>query len=57
MAIGGWMLYDGQLERGGKRVITSGTDRIRYRYKTAENEEMHGDIGAWCSKGNTISVP
>jgi hypothetical protein len=52
-----WMVYDGKLDRGGKHVITSGTERIRYYYKTAENDEMHGNIGAWCCKGNTIRVP
>ncbi len=54
---GGSMLYDGKLERGGKQVITSGTDRIRYGYKTAGNDEMHGNIDAWCYKGNIIRVP
>jgi len=54
---GGFMLYDGKLERGGKQVITSGTDRIRYGYKTAGNDEIHGNIGAWCYKGNIIRVP
>ena len=52
-----WMVYDGKLDRGGKHVITSGTERIRYCYKTAENDEMHGNIGAWCYRGNTIRVP
>ena len=52
-----WMVYDGKLDRGGKHVITSGTERIRYYYKTAENDEMHGNIGAWCYKGNTIRAP
>jgi hypothetical protein len=54
---GAWMTFAGKLERGQKRVITSGTDRIRYSYKTTEHEEMHDDIGAWCYRGNTIRVP
>lgn len=54
---GAWMSFTGKLERGQKRVITSGTDRVRYSYKTTEHDEMHGDIGAWCYKGNTIRVP
>jgi len=54
---GAWMPFAGKLERGQKRVITSGTDRVRYSYKTTEHDEMHGDIGAWCNKGNTIRVP
>ena len=54
---GAFMLYDGKLERGGKQVITSGMDRIRYGYKTVGNDEMHGNIGAWCYKGNIIRVP
>ena len=54
---GAFMLYDGKLERGGKQVITSGTDRIRYGYKNAGNDELHGNIGAWCYKGNIIRVP
>jgi hypothetical protein len=53
----GWIVYDGKLDRGRKHVITSGTERIRYCYKTDENGEMHGNIGAWCYKGNTIKVP
>jgi hypothetical protein len=58
-ANGGWALmrFAGKLERGGKWVLTSGTDRIRYSYKTAENDELHGNVGAWCYKGNTIKVP
>ena len=52
-----WMLYDGKLERGGKQAITSGTERVRYCYKTAENDEMHGNVGVWCYKGKTIKVP
>jgi hypothetical protein len=54
---GAYMLHDGKLERGGKRIITSGTERIRYAYKTAENDEMHDNIGAGCYKGNTVRVP
>jgi hypothetical protein len=53
----GWIVYDGKLGGGRKHVITSGTERIRYCYKTAENDEMHGNIGAWCYKGNIIRVP
>ena len=52
-----WMVYDGKLDRGGKHLITSGTERIRYCFKTSENDEMHGNIGAWCYKGNIIRVP
>jgi len=53
----GWMLYDGKLARGEKKVITSGTDRVRYFFRTGKNEEMHGDVGAWCYRGNMIRVP
>jgi hypothetical protein len=51
------VVYGGKLERGRKQVITSGTDRIRYAYKTTADDKMHGNIGAWCYKGNTIRVP
>jgi hypothetical protein len=53
---GGLLLYDGKLERGGKKVITSGTDRVRYFFKTDGDQDMHGNVVAWCYKGNTISV-
>lgn len=43
--------------QGGKRLIKSGTERIRYCFKTSENDEMHGNIGAWCYKGNIFRVP
>jgi hypothetical protein len=52
-----WMIYDGKLDRGGKHLITSATERIRYGYRTGQNDEMHGNLGAWCYKGNTIRVP
>jgi len=52
----GWM-YVGKFARGEKKVITSGTDRVRYFSSTGKNDEMHGDVGAWCYKGNTIRVP
>ena len=58
---GGRMLYEGRLARGEKKVIRPATDRVRYSFRTddraAENEEMHGNVGAWCYKGNTIRVP
>jgi len=53
----GWMLYVGKLARGEKKVITSGIDRVRYFFRTGKNDEMHGDVGAWCYKGNTNRVP
>lgn len=56
-ASGPWLVFAGKLVRGAKRTIFSGTDRIRYSYKTSENDEMRGDIGASCYKGNTIRVP
>ena len=51
------MLYDGKLERGRKQLITSGTERIRYSFMTSEKDRMHGNIGAWCYKGNNVRVP
>jgi hypothetical protein len=53
---GGLLLYDGKLERGGKKVITSGTDRVRYFFKIDEDQDMHGNVVASCYKGNTIRV-
>ena len=54
---GAFMVYAGKLERGRKQSITSGTERIRYAYKTGEMDEMHDNLGAWCYKGNTVRVP
>jgi hypothetical protein len=54
---GAFIVYAGKLERGRKQSITSGTERIRYAYKTGEMDEMHGNVGAWCYKGNTVRVP
>jgi hypothetical protein len=49
-----FMVYAGKLERGRKQSITSGTERIRYAYKTSEMDQMHNNLGAWCYKGNTV---
>jgi hypothetical protein len=54
----GSLIWDGHLNKGETHPLDpQPKDRIRYDYKIAPNNNYHGNVGATCQDGGTISVP
>jgi len=46
------------LQKGETQSIdTQPNDRIRYDYKNDPNDDYHGNVGATCRDGQTVTVP
>jgi hypothetical protein len=51
-------IWNGHLDKGDTHTLDApSNDRIRYDYKTDLNDDYHGNVGATCADGNTLSVP
>ncbi len=53
----GRFLGEYKLEKNASRAFTSETERLRYDYRIDSRDSFHGDVGAWCHRGDVVSVP
>jgi hypothetical protein len=54
----GSLVWDGHLSKDGTQPLDAQpNDRIRYDYKNDVNDPFHGNVGASCQNGATVSVP